>query len=82
MSGGGGGSGSISVCNNKLYSIGPEWSKYEVGTPPSHNSDKPHIVVASINNNNNCKIWEQHSASYKTCLQLKNDFNQAHRYYR
>ena len=25
----------------------------DVGTPPPHNSDKPHVLVDIINNNNN-----------------------------
>ena len=29
-----------------------ECSMYEVGTPPPHNLDKPHGLVASNNNNN------------------------------
>ena len=28
--------------NNKQWSLGPEWSMYEVGTPPPHNLYKPH----------------------------------------
>ena len=36
---------------------------YEVGTPPTHNSDKPHVLVASNNNNNKnnnpCTHWSQ-----------------------
>ena len=39
--------------NNKRRSLGPEWSMSEVGTPPPHNSDEPHGLVASTNNNNN-----------------------------
>ena len=46
-----GGAGPISVRNNKRRSLGPEWSISKVGTPPPHNSDKPHGLVASINNN-------------------------------
>ena len=45
--------GLISVCNNKQRILGPEWSMYEVGTPPPHNLEKPHGLVESINNNNN-----------------------------
>ena len=37
--------------NNKRQSLGLEWSVSEVGTPPPHNSDKPHGLVASNNNN-------------------------------
>ena len=48
-----GGEVPISVHNNKRWSLGPEWSMSEVGTPPPHNSDTPYILVASINNNNN-----------------------------
>ena len=44
--------GLISVHNNKRRILGPEWSMSEVGTPPPHNSDKPHGLVDSINNNN------------------------------
>ena len=39
--------------NNKQRSLGPEWSISEFGTPPTHNSGKPHGLVASNNNNNN-----------------------------
>ena len=53
MAGGEGGSGPICVHNNKQWSLGPEWSMSKVGTPPPHNLDKPHGLVASINNNNN-----------------------------
>ena len=38
--------------NNKQQLLGTEWSMSEVGTPPPHNSDKPHGLVDSINNNN------------------------------
>ena len=38
--------------NNKRRILGLEWSMSEVGTPPPHNLDKPHGLVASINNNN------------------------------
>ena len=38
--------------NNKQRSLGLKWSMSEVGTPPPHNSDKPHGLVTSINNNN------------------------------
>ena len=41
--------------NNKRRILGPEWSMYEVGTPPPHNSYKLHRLV-SINNNNNISI--------------------------
>ena len=44
--------GLISVRNNKRQILGTEWSISEVGTPPPHNSDKPHGLVDSINNNN------------------------------
>ena len=44
--------GLISVRNNKRQILGPEWSMSEVGTPPPHNSEKPHGLVESINNNN------------------------------
>ena len=50
MTGGEGGSGLISVCNNKRRSLAPEWSMSEVGTLPPYNSDKPHGLLASINN--------------------------------
>ena len=55
MAGGEGGEGSISVRNNKRRILGLEWSMSEVGTPPTHNLDKPHGLLASINNNNNNK---------------------------
>ena len=42
-----GGAGPIRLRNNKRRSLGPEWSMSEVGTPPSHNWDKPHVLVAS-----------------------------------
>ena len=51
MTGGEGGAGPISVRNNNRWSLGPEWSMYDVGNPPPHNSDKPHELVAIINNN-------------------------------
>ena len=44
------------LCNNKQRGLGPEWSMYEVGTPPPHNSEKPHRMVASINNINNMAL--------------------------
>ena len=48
------GAGPISkLRNNKRRSLGPEWSMSEVGTMPPQNLDKPHRLVASINNNNN-----------------------------
>ena len=53
LSGRKGGEGPIVVRNNKLQRLGPEWSISEVGTPPPHNLDKPHGLVASINKNNN-----------------------------
>ena len=41
-----GGSGPISkLRKNKRRSLGPEWSISEYGTPPPHNSDKPHGLV-------------------------------------
>ena len=53
-SGGEGGVGPISkLRNNKRRILGLEWSMSEVGTPPPHNSDKPHGLVDRINNNNN-----------------------------
>ena len=52
MAGGEGGMVSTSVRNNKRWSIGPEWPMSKVGTTPPHNSEKPHGLVASINNNN------------------------------
>ena len=42
--------GAVSInklCNNKLRSLGPEWSMYEVGTSPPQSSEKPHRMVAS-----------------------------------
>ena len=36
--------------NNKQQRLGPEWSMSEVGTPPPHDLEKPHGLVASINN--------------------------------
>ena len=57
MAGGEGGAGPISkLHNNKQRGLGLVWSMYEVGTPPPHNLDKPHGLVASINNNNNIPI--------------------------
>ena len=56
MVGGEGGAGPISkLHNNKQRGLGLVWSMYEVGTPPPHNLDKPHGLVASINNNKNIK---------------------------
>ena len=46
----GGRGGLISVRNNKRRILGPKWSMSEIGTPPSHNLDKPHKLVYSINN--------------------------------
>ena len=43
--------GLITEHNNKRKILGMEWSMSEVGTPPPHNSDKPHGMVESINNN-------------------------------
>ena len=43
--------GPISVRNNKQRSLGTEWSRSDVGTPPTHNSEKPLGLVASIKNN-------------------------------
>ena len=51
MTGEEGGAGPISVRNNKRQRLGLEWSMSEVVTPPPHNSDKTHGLVASINNN-------------------------------
>ena len=48
----GGRSGLISVRNNKRRILGPEWSMSGVGTTPPHNSEKPHGLVYSTNNNN------------------------------
>ena len=56
MAGMEGGAGPISASNNKRRSLGPECSMSEVGTPPPHNLDKSHGLVASINNNNNIPI--------------------------
>ena len=43
-----GGAGPINkLRNNKRRSLGPEWSMYEVGTPPPHNLDKPQGLVSS-----------------------------------
>ena len=39
--------------NNKQRSLVAEWEMSEVGIPPPHNSDNPHALMASINNNNN-----------------------------
>ena len=47
------GAGPISLFNNKQQNLGLVWSMSGVGTPPPHNSDKPHGLVASINNNSN-----------------------------
>ena len=52
--GGAGGAGPIiKLRNNKRRSLGTKWSMSEVRTPPPHNFDKPHGLVASKNNNNN-----------------------------
>ena len=41
--GGEGGADPISkLCTNNRQSLGLEWSMYEVGTPPPHNSYRPH----------------------------------------
>ena len=32
----------IKLRKNRRRSLGPEWSMSEVGTPPPHNSEKPH----------------------------------------
>ena len=58
MAGGEGRTGPIRVHNNKRRSLGPEWSMSEVGTPPPHNLDKPHGLVASINNNSNNRNFD------------------------
>ena len=51
--GGEGGAVTISkLRNNKRRILVLEWSMSKVGTPPPHNLDKPHGLVASINNNN------------------------------
>ena len=42
----------IKLRKNKRRSLGPEWSMSKGGTPQSHNPQKPHVLVASINNNN------------------------------
>ena len=55
--GGEGGVGSISkLCNSKRQSLGPEWSMYEVGTSPSHESDIHHVLLASNTRHFNI-IW-------------------------
>ena len=46
------GRGAILKSNNKQQSLGVYWKISGVGIPPPHNSDKPHALVASINNNN------------------------------
>ena len=38
---------------NKRRSLCPKWSMSEVVNPPPHNFDKPHVLLASINNNSN-----------------------------
>ena len=43
----------IKIRNNNKRSLGPEWSMSEVGTPPPHDSEKPHVLVYIINKNNN-----------------------------
>ena len=54
--GGEGGECSISkLLNNTGRSLVLEWSISEVGTPPPHNSDKPHRLVTS--NNNKVQYW-------------------------
>ena len=57
--------------NNKLRSLGPEWSMSKVGTPLHHNSDKPHVLVASNNNNNNNNIYHYTTISLPTVFQNK-----------
>ena len=44
-----GGAGDILKSNHKQRS--GEGEMYEVGIPPPHNSENPHVLVASINNN-------------------------------
>ena len=52
-----GGPGPISkLHNNKLQSLGTEWSMSNVVMPPPNNSDKPHGLVASDNNNKNVRV--------------------------
>ena len=48
----------MKVFNNKQWILGPEWSMSEVGTPPSHNPDKPHGLVSIINNSINIVYFE------------------------
>ena len=49
-----GGVGSISnLCNNKGWSLGPDWSMSKVGTPPPHNSEKPHGLGESNTHTHN-----------------------------
>ena len=38
--------------NNRRRSLSADWVMSEVGIPPPHNSDYPHTLEASINNNN------------------------------
>ena len=57
MEGGEGGAGPISIRSNKRRSLVPECPMAKVGTPPPHNPDKPHRLVASINNNNNNLVY-------------------------
>ena len=46
-----GGAGPISkLRNNKRRSLGPEWPMFEVVISPLCSSNKPHGLVASINN--------------------------------
>ena len=40
------------IHNNKRRILGTEWSMYEAGNPPSHNSDKSHGMVAIKDNTN------------------------------
>ena len=50
-----GGAGPISIRKNKRWILGPEWLMSGVGTPPPHNLEEPHRLVASIININNNK---------------------------
>ena len=58
VAGGEGGAGTISVRNNKRQILGLGWSMSKVGTPPPHNLENPHGMVASTNNNNNIYVQQ------------------------
>ena len=67
--GGEGGAGLISkICNNKWRSLGLEWLISEVATPPPHNLDKTHGLVASINNNSTYTTFNLYKQNYQLMI--------------